>query len=608
MKMIRKVILWIKATIPAWLFDICGIAVTLAGCWFLLEYPTVVVCEFWYYLSLMTLKYALVNMATIGILLCILYMLTNRVWLAQLLCSMICWLIGTINHYVLMFHGMPLSFLTLRNFTTAMNVISAYRIRVDRYVLWLLALLAVLVAVALVVRFFTAGKKRASLKRILLRDGALALVCCLTFSAIYLGDDPIKPKKTFGWSWLESYSTYGYTASTVETFFQSMAGVSKPDGYSEEKVDNLEIPDASVEEPAAPDVILILNETFYDLRQLVDIQTDVPYMDNIESMDNLLKGYAVAPQSGGGTNCSEYELLTSNSLQLLPGITPFIVLDLVNASSIVSNLNSLGYSSLGAHSENSTNYSRGQGYQNLQFQTTYFDEDFLDKTYGVGRWFETDECLYQNLIRWYEEAPVEDPRFLYLLTIQNHGDYNISDDENDLVHVQNDFGEYNSRINEYLTSISLSDEAFLNLTEYFSQVDRPVIVCMLGDHSPSFARNLVESGPENDLLLRKVPLLIWANFPLEQQDLGTMSMNYVVPTLFDIAGIQLTPYYGYLLQMKKEIPILTSYGDYYDSEGNRYTYDSDQGGPYEELVDNYFCLEYENLTKRRNQELFVPYS
>lgn len=372
-------------------------------------------------------------------------------------------------------------------------------------------------------------------------------------------------------------------------------------------MDSLEIPDAKVEEPATPDVILILNETFYDLRQLVDIQTDVPFLDNIESLDNLLMGYAVSPQSGGGTNSSEYELLCSNSLQMLPGVTPFNVLDLVNASSIVSNLNSLGYYSLGSHGEVSMNYSRGQSYKNLQFQSVHFKEDFLDATTFGGRSFYTDESLYQNLIRWYEEAPEEDPRFLYLLTIQNHGDYNKSDDAYDLVHVQTDFGANNSRINEFLTLVHLSDEAFRDLTEYFSGVDRPVLICMLGDHAPSFARNLVENGPENDLLLRKVPLLIWANFPLEQQGLGTMSMNYVVPTLFDIAGIQLTPYYSYLLRMKEDIPILTSYGDYYDAEGNRYTYDSDQGGPYEELVDSYFCLEYENLTKRRNQELFVPY-
>lgn len=607
MNLIRRAINWIRMTISSWVFYFCGIIATVAGCWFLLEYPTVVVCKFWYYLGLMTRKYALVNMATVGILLCILYMLTNRVWLAQLLCSVICWLIGTINHYVLMFHGMPLSFLTLRNFTTAMNVISAYQIRVDHYALRLLALFAVLVAVALVVRLLTGRKKQASLKRILLRDGVLALVCCLTFSAIYLGDDPIKPKKTFDWSWRESYSKYGYTASMVESLFQLVAGVSKPEGYSEEKVDNLEIPDAAVEEPATPDVILILNETFYDLRQLVDVKTDVPFLDNIESMDNLLTGYAVSPQAGGGTNCSEYEILSSNSMQLLPGVTPFNVLDLANASSIVSSLNSLGYSSLGAHSEISINYSRGQGYKNLQFQSTHFREDFQGQTYFGGRTFATDESLYENLIRWYEEAPEENPRFLYLLTIQNHGDHKKSDDENDLVHVQNDFGAYNSEINEFLTLIHLSDQAFRDLTEYFSQVDRPVIVCMLGDHSPSFASALVENGPENNLLLRKVPLLIWANFPLEQRDLGTMSMNYVVPTLFDIAGIQLTPYYSYLLRMKEDIPILTSYGDYYDAEGNRYTYDSDQGGPYEELVDSYFYLEYENITKGRNQELFVPY-
>lgn len=606
MKLIRKVIHWIKAMIPGWIICALGIGATLVGCLYLLEIPTAAPWGIVHYRSLMTWKYVFVNMAAIALLLCVLYIFTNRVWLAQLLCSVICWLIGTINHYVIQFHGMPLSFLILKNFATAMNVIDAYQISLDYYVKRMLVVFAALVVIAIGVWLLT-SRKRVSLKRILLRDGILALVCCLTFYTMYLGENPIKPVKTIKWSWIDSYSTYGYAASTVETLFQSLAGVSEPDGYSEERVDSLEIPDAKVEEPVTPDVILILNETFYDLRQLVDLQTDVPFLDNIESLDNLLMGYAVSPQSGGGTNSSEYELLSSNSLQILPGVTPFNTLDLTDANSIVSNLNHLGYYSLGSHCADPSNYSRIQGYQKLGFQDIHFEGDFLNQTFFGGRNFATDACLYQNLIQWYSDAPQDSPRFLYLLTIQNHGNHNKSDDDNDLVHVQNDFGDYNSHINEFLTLIHLSDEAFRDLTEYFSGVDRPVIVCMLGDHAPSFAQDLVESGPENDLLLRKVPLLIWANFPLEQRDLGTMSMNYVVPTLFDLAGIQLTPYYSYLLRMKEDIPILTSYGDYYDAEGNRYTYDSDQGGPYEELVDSYFCLEYENLTKRRNQELFVPY-
>lgn len=356
--------------------------------------------------------------------------------------------------------------------------------------------------------------------------------------------------------------------------------------------------------------MLILNETFFDLNQVADIQTDVPYLAGISGLDNLLSGYALSPNAGGGTNNSEYELLSSNSLYLMPGITPFVALDLTDAKTVSSHMGALGYRTSAAHSGASSNYSRSYAYPALQFQNVRFIQDFQDLTTYEQRAYATDESVYKNLIRWYEEDPKDQPRFHYLLTIQNHGDYDVLPQESDTVHVQNDFGYYTEIINEYLTQIKQSDEAFVELTRYFSQVDRPVIVCMVSDHAPTFAKEIASkslSEQERNLVTRKVPLLIWANYPLEQQDLGTMSMNYVVPTLLDIAGVQLSPYYSYLLQLKEQVPILTSYGDYYDAQGNRYTYDTDTGAPYEEAVDNYFYLEYENLKKERNQAFFQPY-
>ena len=54
------------------------------------------------------------------------------------------------------------------------------------------------------------------------------------------------------------------------------------------------------------------------------------------------------------------------------------------------------------------------------------------------------------------------------------------------------------QINEYLTSIKLSDEAFMYLVNYFKTIDRPVVICMVGDHSPAFAKDIVDKKYEND--------------------------------------------------------------------------------------------------------------
>lgn len=574
-------------------------------CFFLFEFSIQANLE---HLKGMTLRAIVLNLAAIGIVWCFFQIVCNKIWLSSLLTNSVCGLIAIINYYVIKFKGMPLSFLEVKNFATAMNVISNYKITIEREVLILLTVLLLVDAVCICLRRFIKEKKK-SWQHILVQDILLAVVGIFVIYGGYFSSYALKPRKTIEWIWTEAYYAYGYMACTIESIDSSLHAVNKPEGYSEEVLDEIMVENSKTEESADPDVILILNETFFDLRQITDIETDVPYMENLDGMENLLSGYAVIPSIGGGTNSSEYELLTSNSLQLMPGVTPFNTLDLAGANSIVSHLNSLGYSSTGAHTESSVNYSRGRGYRDLGFEHAYFSEDFTDLEAYYDRWFKTDESVYKNLIRWYEDAEEENPRFFYLLTIQNHGGWERSDEAYDTVHVQTDYGYLNDQVNEYLTSIKMSDEAFSELTDYFSTVDRPVIVCMLGDHAPWFAANIIDedySEEEKELLLRTVPLYIWANYELEEQELGQISMNYVVPTLLEVADIDLSPYYQYMLNLKEEVPILSSYGVYYDTAGNLYQYD-EEASAYTEAVNQYFYLEYNNLQENRKQEFFDAY-
>lgn len=553
-------------------------------------------------------KYIIINFLTLAALLSALFILFHRVWLACAAMTAVCGMIGIINYYVIQFHTMPLSFLVLKNFGTAMDAVASYKILPEKT-----TIIAFLMIIAMIFLCVWIGRKREkqpdTLKKRLMIDLLLAVFAFSVMYNCYFNSNTYMIRGNMGWSWQESYGKYGFVACTVESYRMSLDVVAKPEGYSESYMQTIEIESGEKEETVTPDIILILNETFYDLRQITDMVTDVPYLENIEQMENLLYGYAIVPGAGGGTNNTEYELLTSNSMNMITG-TPFNYMDLYGAESIVSHLNDLGYSTLGSHSEPGLNYSRITGYRALNFQRCYFEEYFNDLEFMPGRWYETDKTLYKNLIKWYEETPGENPRFLYMLTIQNHGEWNWSDPENDIVHTLKDYGEETQAINEYLTGIYLSDIAFRDLTEYFSQVDRPVIICMLGDHSPNFVGKIMDKGyteAEQALLTRKVPLMIWANYPLREQELGTMSVNYVVPTLLDIAGVQISPYYSYLLNMKKQIPILSAYGDYYDKNGNCYNYGSDEGMEFEKLVDDYFRIEYHNIKSSENRNWFAPY-
>lgn len=46
-------------------------------------------------------------------------------------------------------------------------------------------------------------------------------------------------------------------------------------------------------------------------------------MQVTKNLPNSIYGHTISPHVGGGTNSSEYEMLSSNSLMLMPSITPF---------------------------------------------------------------------------------------------------------------------------------------------------------------------------------------------------------------------------------------------------------------------------------------------
>ena len=80
---------------------------------------------------------------------------------------------------------------------------------------------------------------------------------------------------------------------------------------------------------------------------MTDLQADTDIMPVTKNLPNSVYGHTISPHVGGGTNSTEYEMLTSNSLILMPSITPFNWLNLYNANSVVSYLKGLGYSNDG---------------------------------------------------------------------------------------------------------------------------------------------------------------------------------------------------------------------------------------------------------------------
>lgn len=551
------------------------------------------------------IKYIILNITTNIVFILSCYIVIQKIWLSCMIYSIISLIISLINYYTIQLHGMPFSIMQIKNIKTALNVIHAYKLQLSPIVVLICAICFISCIACLIVKKYIKEKSK-KIKHLIIQNIILIIVGVSFIYVGYFSSASIKPRKTISWSWEEAYHKYGYMACSIEMIDQTRNVVEKPIGYSEENINNIVITKDDFKEQK-PDIILILNESFYDLRQITDIKVDNPFMENIDNLKNVTKGYAIVPMIGGGTNNSEYELLTSNSLQLMRGITPFNVLNMSGANSIVSHLNGLGYQTIGAHAGPALNYSRGRVYPDMGFDEIYFVDDLKYKSYNGQRWGETDESLYQNIISWYERNP-DVPKFIYMLTIQNHGGWDMNPQENDTVHVLNDYGELNNQLNEYLSSIQLSDIAFKKLLDYFENVEKPIVICMVGDHATTFAEDIIDesfSPSEKKKRLRSTPFIIWSNMDYEPQDMGYISMNYLIPTVLEIGNVKRTPWYQYLITLKEDVPALTSYGSYFDRNGNEYYYG--ETTPFSSLVDDYFYLEYHNLQKNKNQQLFAPY-
>lgn len=549
--------------------------------------------------------YTILNILTVFVLQSVIYLIVRRRWIASILTGFPLTVLGIANYYTLVFRNSPISTQDIHNLGTTLSVIDSYSFPLNAFVLGILVFFGLQIAVT--IQLFKREKKiKRSLKNTALKNACMVLFCILFMNLVYFAENPIKPRNTFVWSWEDSYYKYGYAASSIEVFQNSVNMIDRPEGYSEkELLKTVSGIKARETGEKTPDVILILNETFYDMRDLLDIETDTPVMPFVDSLK--LKGRAVVAGTGGGTNKSEYELLTSNSLQLMPAITPFNYLNFDDANSIVNYAKKLGYSTWGAHCAEALNYERGIVYPKLGFDSVLFREEFGTAEHYGERPYATDEFCFEKMLEDYEKMG-DGPRFQYMLTIQNHGGWDINDESLDTVHSLNDFGEHTSLLNEFMSCVKKTDEAFKKLTEYFEKSDRDVIICMVGDHAPSFATEMVDSSSlDVTFALRSTPYAIWSNFDMGEKTVPqTLSMPFLVPSVLDLADMPLSVYYEHLLSLRDKAPVVTAFGLYKTADGEVHNYADETAES--ENIDIYFDMVYNNVSDdaKRIRSIFEP--
>ncbi|MCI9063389.1 MAG: LTA synthase family protein [Clostridia bacterium] len=299
-------------------------------------------------------------------------------------------------------------------------------------------------------------------------------------------------------------------------------------------------------------------------------------------------------QSGGKTANCEWEFLTGNSTRFLPtGAVPYQQYIKKSTTSLVSILNSNGYSTTAFHPYNKEGYSRNVIYPLLGFKEAKFNDTMENINYIRYGDYADDLSTYKNIVSLFENKEKEEKIFNFTVTMQNHLSYDDKNFKNTVFLSGRDKEKY-SEVNQYLSLVKLSDDAFKYLVNYFENYEEPTIIMMFGDHQPGLVNWYEEifGQTEEEYNERKyiVPMVMWANFDIKEQKIEDISMNYLSNILLENAGIEKTDYIKYLDKLYKKYPVITA-NTYQDNKGKFYEYE-------EELPEDlklYEYIQYNNM-------------
>ncbi len=537
---------------------------------YIMQYGLLPFPSFWFK---MRVGYFLLNVITILAVSLILLLFVQR-WRYALLGSGIlfsAWAVA--NHYVYMLHGSPLFLAELANTKTAMGVISNYSLSLWE-VPW--AVITVVFYYFILLGGFWRLDKACgplSLKVFAARLGLLAVLVCPIYKFLLARD-----AKVINGVMVTYYANrYGFVCVAAADAAKSIHPIAIPEGYSADKLPEA-VPVKAEQSEGYPDIILILNESFCDLEYYTSLKADRDYLAPYYGVEGAFFGHAAVPSVGGGTNNSEFELLTCFPFYLVGSNAPFNYLDFnkVNCNA-VQYMKRLGYYTAGMHFYSRENYHRSTAYPAMGFDESILGPRSEVTSEHYGRTGHLDSSYYRLMESYYDAAPADQPRFFYLLTFQNHGGYSANDASLDTVHAGVNFGVIDDQVDEYLSRIALSAEAFAELTEHFSQVDRNVVICMMGDHAPSFINSMESDrtwpNRTDRIADRTVPYVVWSNYGLDLSSCSSeINLFGLVPQLAEITGMPMTEYYRSVREMEKEDPIFLSDGFCLNKSGKTGTY------------------------------------
>lgn len=477
---------------------------------------------------------------------------------------------------------------------TAMNVSSNYKIELPiNSFKWISMAIICCVVTVCVCRMI---ENRMKIKTRICLGGLILVLTLSGYMGIDFKNGYYKINLDY-WEISNSYYKYGIPV-TFLTLCQNTK-VKKPENYKKESVievyntyDDNNNREQNITDDKRPTVIAIMNESWSDLNIIHDFESNPDYMPFWHSFDTpVMKGDLLVSVHGSRTCNTEFEFLTGASMRNLPRWSyPYQQYSLKTLPSLAREFKNNGYDTVAIHPGKPENWNRKNALLNLGFDRFIDKNDFIDPEY-IG-YFISDKSCYDKIIEEFKNKEKE--KFIFAVTIQNHGGYNSSRFNNDeMVQLGSELNTYTDA-REYLTLIQKADQALESLFTYFEKIDEPVIICIFGDHQPYldeefyeklYGHSLKELSSEEEEKRYMTPYLIWSNYDTGiQKERKNTSANFLGTLLLNASGILENPFYEYIYSMQQEI-----------TEMNRDYYRTKDGVLHKSDEDDEWLKEYQDM-------------
>ena len=470
-----------------------------------------------------------------------------------------------------------------------------------------IALAALAVAVVFS-SFFTMPLIRGKYKNNLIVSVVFALLLGLDAKMCFLNPEFYDSIESFSYVSNPTNIYHRNTFHTAFLFYINSTIVAEPDGYSQDKIQNILSDKADEEkESTKPDIVLILMESYFDPNNLFGLEFDQPINENYnEIAKKAVYGNMLSFKYGGGTADIEFNILNQiNTTNFTESVSYMNVYGNRKLPAFVQTLKSSGYRTYAMHAYTSQLYNRINAYSNMGFDGSQFVDSYQNtSTYGS---YVSDIDHVDEMIAKYEEyrATGDESIFLYGVSMQNH--MYMSQDITDRVHLTDkgysqDFTEGMGILASYMRQ---TDLAIKRLYDYFESVDREVVVILYGDHQSynieglggysSSSLDEIQSytgmtNKEKYIASHTTPFIMWSN----KQDMSGQYWPLISPhNLYALASqsysLPSTEYEQYLYNAMQEMPVANEYaGIWCDKNGKIYEESPD-------IADSIYMLNYDRL-------------